>query len=80
MTSKVGVIGSIARTAAAVTPHNTNKNQFSYLYVGTGGDLVIADEAGTEVTLSNVPTGSWVWVRTSLIKATSTAANIVGFN
>jgi uncharacterized lipoprotein NlpE involved in copper resistance len=80
MAAKFGVIGSIARTAASVTPHNTTKNQFAYLYVGTGGDLVIADEAGTEVTFTNLADGSYVWCRTSLVKTSSTASDILGFN
>ena len=81
MTSKVGVIGSVARTAAEVTKHDTNKNQFSYLYVGSTGDLKITTEGGDVVTLNEVPAGSWVWVRTSLIWSTgTTASDIVGFN
>ena len=81
MTSKFGVAGSIARTASEVTKHDTNKNQFAYLYVGTAGDLKITTENGDVVTLNEVPAGSWVWVRTSLIWSTGTAASdIVGFN
>jgi hypothetical protein len=70
---------SIAKTAGAVTPHATNPNNWHYLYVGTGGTLNLVSENGDSFSLANVPNGSWVWVRTSKVLATSTASDIVGF-
>lgn len=71
----------VANEAYAVTPHNTNPNNYSYLYVGGAGDIVVVPELGsTAVTLTAVPVGSFIWLRTSLVKATgTTATNIVGF-
>lgn len=75
------VSAQVANEAYAVTPSNTLPNCYSYLYVGGAGDLVLVPENGTTaVTLSSVPGGSWIWIRTSLVKASGTSAtNIVGF-
>lgn len=71
--------GSIATKAKAVTKSDTAENAFSYLYVGGAGNVAIVTEGGDEVTLSGIPAGSFVWVRTSKVKAATTATNIVGF-
>jgi hypothetical protein len=71
--------GSIATKARAVTKSDTAENAYAYLYVGGAGDIVVVTEGGDEVTLSSVPVGSFIWVRTSKIKAATTATNIVGF-
>lgn len=74
------VTQNIAAGAGAVTKHDTTPNVWSYLYVGSGGNLALTTETGDNITLVNVPSGSFVWVRTSLVKATnSTASDIVGF-
>ena len=71
---------SVARIGGAITPSDTVGNIWSYIYVGTGGDIALATENGDAITLTAVPQGSWVWVRTSLVKATGTSAsNLVGF-
>lgn len=70
----------VANEAYAVTTHDTNPNIYSYLFVGVGGDVVVTPEyGGSDVTFKNVPTGSYLWIRTSKVKATSTTAtNIIG--
>ena len=70
----------IAVSAVAVTPSDTVANAYSYLYVGTGGNVAIADEDGNAaVTYVNVPSGSYLWVRTRLVMSTNTtASNIIG--
>jgi len=73
------VLNSIAYKADEVTAHDTNPNVWSYLYVGTGGDITLVTEDGTTVVYTNVPTGSYLWIRTSIIKTTgTTASGIVG--
>ena len=49
--------------------------------LGGAGDIVVTPERGsTDVTLKAVPVGTWVWLRTSKVKATgTTATNLVGF-
>jgi hypothetical protein len=70
----------IATNAVAVTKSDTADNSFSYLYVGTGGTLTVVTEAGDTVQFVNVPTGGFLWVRTSMVRATnSTATDIIGF-
>jgi hypothetical protein len=74
------VSASTARISGAVTPSDSTPAVWSYLYVGTGGNLTIIDEAGNTTLIPSLPNGSWVWVRTSYVKATGTAASgIVGF-
>jgi hypothetical protein len=71
-------LSSIATEAVAVTKHDTNLNQYAYLYVGGAGDVVIDTEAGNTVTYVGVPAGAYIWVRTLRVKAATTATNIVG--
>lgn len=72
---------SIADYAASVTKSDSAANTFSYLYVGTGGNLAVTTAYGNLVTLVGVPNGSFVWVRTSKVMSTNTtASDIVGFN
>lgn len=71
----------IADEAFSVTPSDSLNNNFSYLFVGTGGNLAFVPEGGSStITLNNVPTGSFVWVRTNKVMSTNTTASqIVGF-
>jgi hypothetical protein len=74
------VTQSIASQAEAVTPSDTVPNTWSYLYVGTGGNVSILPENGvTAITFQNVPSGAYLWVRTSRVRSTgTTASNIIG--
>lgn len=74
------VSNQIADRAWTVTTSDTAPNVYSYLYVGTGGNIALVTEAGDSVTFNNVPTGSFLWVRTSKINATNTTASqLLGF-
>ena len=74
------VSNQIADRAFTVTTSDTASNICSYLYVGTGGNIAVVTEGGDSVTFNNVPTGSFVWIRTSKIMATNTTASqILGF-
>lgn len=72
----------IATRAVAVTPSDTADNSYAYLFMGTGGNLAIIPEGGSAaVTLNNVPTGSFVWIRVKRVMSTNTTASqIVGFS
>lgn len=61
---------------AAITPSDTVDLTFMAraIYVGTGGNLVAVDDAGTAVTFTNVPDGAIIPIRVSRINATSTTA------
>ena len=49
------------------------------LYVGVGGDLVVRAVGSTEdVTLVNVQSGTILPIRVRAVRATTSAANIVG--
>lgn len=47
------------------------------LYVGTGGNLVVTDQAGTDATFPNVPTGALLPIRATKVKATGTTASTI---
>lgn len=67
-----------ARNVKAVTPHNTTAlNPIpTALYVGTGGDVVLrARGDSTDVTFSNVPDGSHIFVEAQYVRATNTTAS-----
>lgn len=75
------VSASIAEVAQAVTPSDTADNYFNYLYIGTGGDVVVDGEAGgTTIVHKNVASGSYIWLRVKKVRSTSTTAtDIVGY-
>ena len=68
---------SIAAYADEVTPHDTNPNVWTYLYVGGAGDISLTTEDGTSVVYKDVPAGSYLWIKTSIIKSTSTTATYI---
>lgn len=73
------MVSSIASEAFAVTPHDTNANNYSYLYVGTSGDVAVVTAGGNTVTFTGVLGGSVLWIQTSKVLSTGTnATNIVG--
>lgn len=50
-----------------------------YLYVGTGGDVVVVTKSGATVAFRSVPTGGYVLVRAVRVLSNgTTASNIVG--
>ena len=74
----MNVASQIGDYAAAVTPSDTGDNTFSYLWIGTTGNLAVRTESGQTVTFSGVPAG-WFWLRVNRILATgTTASNIIG--
>jgi len=72
--------GQIADSAYSVTTSDTASNAYTYLYIGGAGNVVVRPEGtGSDVTYYSVPAGQYLFVRTSLVKATgTTATNIVG--
>jgi len=72
---------SVSDYAAAITPSDSNANEYEYIYVGGAGDLAIVPKlSGSAVTLVGVPAGTFIWVRTSKVMSTNTTAtSIVGF-
>ena len=74
------VSGQIGDRAGAITTSDTAANIWSYIYVGGAGNLALVTEGGDSITLTALPVGSWVWVRTSKVMSTNTTAtNLVGF-
>jgi hypothetical protein len=67
--------------AVAVTPHDTNLNEFSALYVGGAGNLTVETVGGQTTTFSAVPAGTFVYVKVRRVRSTgTTATNIVGLS
>lgn len=65
----------------AITP--SNSTDFDYntraIYVGSSGNLVAVDDAGTTCTFSNVPAGTILPIRAKRVNSTNTtASNLVG--
>lgn len=61
---------------AAVTPNDsTDLPRSGILYVGTGGTLVVRTIGGDDVTLTNVPSGTFVPVRVRRVFSTGTTAS-----
>lgn len=67
---------SPANYAAAVTPNDDADlaNTARALWVGTGGNIALVTAGGSAVTLTNVPGGTMLPVRTARVKATDTTA------
>lgn len=65
----------------AITPHDTNDlaEVTRSVYVGTGGDVVIVDRHGSQVTWKNAQTGSILPIRAARVLLTgTTASNLIG--
>lgn len=76
--SNPGVQGSIPTYAEAITKSDTASNTFSYIYVGTAGNVVVQTEEGQTVTFSSVPAGQYIWCRVRRVMSATTASNLVG--
>jgi hypothetical protein len=63
-------------SAAAITAHSSNPNIFDAILVLTTGDLTVAPAQGASVTMTGVPAGTLVPIRTRLV--TACPANTVG--
>ena len=69
----------LATTAAAITPHDTNANVFSAIYVGGAGAIAVVTKDGNAVTFAGCLAGTILPVATSVVKSTgTTATNLVG--
>jgi len=68
---------SSATHAASLTPSDTNdlSDVTRWLYVGTGGNVVVNMADGSTVTLIGVATGSLLPIRVSRVKNTNTTAS-----
>jgi hypothetical protein len=73
-----GVQAAIPTYAEAITKSDTATNAFSYIYVGTTGNVVVTTEDGQTVTFTAVPAGQYIWVRTQKVMDATTASNLVG--
>lgn len=73
-----GVQAAIPTYAEAITKSDTATNAFSYIYVGTTGNVAVVTEDGQTVTFTAVPAGQYIWVRTQKVMAATTASNMVG--
>lgn len=80
MNMPAGLTGPL-ENGFSVTPHDTNALTAvtREIYVGTSGDIALTLKSGDEITLTNVPGGSRLPYRATIIKSTgTTASGIVG--
>ena len=65
--------------ALAITPSDTVLQQYSAIYVGGAGDVVVVMEAGgTAVTFKAPPVGTILPIRVSKVTAATTATLLIG--
>lgn len=62
---------------ATVTPHDSNANQFSALYVGGTGDVTVIGRNGDSVLFKAVPVGAILPIATSKVMSTGTTATLI---
>jgi hypothetical protein len=65
------------RNAINYTPANVDVDQFSGVYVGGTGNLVVRVPNGLDVTFTAVPTGTFVPIPGRQVRSTTTATAIV---
>jgi hypothetical protein len=76
MTNNVFQSLSHPSNGAAVTPNDSaDLPRSGILYVGTGGSIAITTVGGDTLTLTGVPSGSWIPVRVKRVFATGTTAS-----
>lgn len=62
---------------ASVTPHATNQNHFTGLYVGGAGNVEVVTAKGTTVVFSGVPAGAFLPIAVSKVLAANTTATLI---
>ena len=63
--------------AVAVTPSDSTILNFSSLFVGGAGNVIVTLVNGTDVTFASVPAGATIPIGGTKVKAASTATSIV---
>lgn len=75
-------VGGPSRNAFAIVPHATNELTAvtKAIYVGTGGNVTLRTvEGSADVVYKNVPSGAYLTVRATHVRAIgTTAADLVG--
>jgi hypothetical protein len=80
MDTRLSMIQPATRAAAVVTS-DTDPNNWTSLFIGTGGSVKVDVVGGTTVTFANVPSGTWLYVQVTRVYAIGTSAtSIVGVN
>ena len=71
-------LGSV-RAGEAVTPSDSVAlgRVSRALWVGGTGAVAVITAEGSTLTLSGVPTGTWLWIAASQVKATGTTATSI---
>lgn len=69
----------IAQDGESITPSDSDIfAKFGSLYIGTGGDVALTTELGTNLTFVNVPDGTFLPVVAKAVLSTNTtASNII---
>lgn len=71
----------VPQRAVAVTPSDTTTITAVALYVGTGGNVSVVDNAGNATVFTGVPGGTTLWLKATRVRATgTTASNIVALS
>ena len=70
-------LDSPASTAVAVTEDVPLAKTSRALYVGVAGDLVVTMAGGGDATFKNVAAGSFLPIRVTVVKAATTATDIL---
>lgn len=69
----------ITSDAEAITPSDTMTKRYAGIYVGTGGNVAVRTQGGTDVTFTSVGSGSIIPLGITRVYSTdTTASNIVG--
>lgn len=78
--SEIG-IGDPSNEAYAVVPHASDalpNGVPKALWIGTAGNLTVKlPDSETDVIYKNIPAGTWMPIRPTHVRATSTAADII---
>lgn len=67
-----GVVKFQGNDGASITPSDSNTFSPGFLYVGTGGTLVVQTVKGTQLSFYNVPNGYFMPVMCNMVYATGT--------
>lgn len=76
---KENTLESPARHGFAITPHDTTELAYitRAIYVGGDGDIVLVTASGVELTFTNLIAGTILPVRAKIVKAATSASNLV---
>lgn len=78
MSTRLDLTSLSAGDAEAITPSDSTVVNYSSIYVGGTGDLIVKLRSGVAVTFKSVPVGTVLNINVNRVMAATTASLLIG--